>query len=90
MLDCMRLSGQPRGDPAYRASMRNVGKPPDAGHSLAIRRTAGFDPNRTSRPAVLDSPQTRGIFVLDGGLLDSTLVRVAAVASAGMYDYALP
>jgi hypothetical protein len=44
------------------------------GPSLTIRRTAGVDPNRTSRPAVLDSPQTRGIFVLDGGLLDSTLV----------------
>jgi hypothetical protein len=55
-----------------------------AGNSTAL------DPNRTSRPAVLDRPQTRGIFVLDGGLLDSTLVRVADVASAGMYDYALP
>ena len=56
----------------------------------AIAFSHGLDPNRTSRPAVLESPQTRGIFVLDGGLLDSTLVRVAAVASAGMYDYALP
>jgi hypothetical protein len=38
----------------------------------------------------VDSPQTRGIVVPDGDLLDSTRVRVAAVASAGMYDYALP
>ena len=58
--------------------------------SLNDSGTSACDPNRTSRAAVLDSPQTRGIFVLDGGLLDSTLVRAAAVASAGMYDYALP
>ena len=31
------------------------------GPYFTIRPTAGVDPNRTSRPAVLDSPQTRGI-----------------------------
>jgi hypothetical protein len=50
----------------------------------------GLRPPQTSRPGVLDGPQSRDIFVLDGGLLDSTLVRVGTVASAEMYDYALP
>jgi hypothetical protein len=49
-----------------------------------------LDPNRTSRRGVFDSPQTSDIFVLDGGLLDSTLVRVGTVASTEMYDYASP
>jgi hypothetical protein len=69
---------------------------PTATSASRIRPNTGprflhsLHPNRTSRPAVLDTPQTSVIFVLDGGLLDSTLVRVAAVASAGKYDYALP
>jgi hypothetical protein len=83
--------------PASRATSRactykaaNVRFWVESGHAPIALRISPFGPKPDIAARRFDSPQTSDIFVLDGGLLDSTLVRVGTVASAGMYDYASP